>query len=140
MSALDLSRRRDQKYICDNTAVLINIQKFTFKMRQVSLLKSLRKDSGLQTVCKHTCSGVTRVGTPSHTPPTRTTRDKINIKGGAHESFKGQQTKTDKDPLKRPKSHSRNPHPPPATSSIPPTAHITSSIPSTENFTCSTTS
>lgn len=64
------------------------------------------------------------------------TRDEINIKGGAHESFKGQQTKMDKDPLKRPKSHSRNPHPPPATSSIPPAAHITSSIPSTENFTC----
>lgn len=57
---------------------------------------------------------------PSHTPPTRTTRDEINIKGGAHELFKGQQTKTDKDPLKWPKSHSRNPHPIPQLQVFPP--------------------
>lgn len=100
MSALDLSRRRDQKYICDNTAVLINIQKFTFKMRQVSLLKALEKTVDYKQSANTHAAVSPELEPPSHTPPTRTTRDEINIKGGAHESFKGQQTKTDKDPLK----------------------------------------
>lgn len=64
-------------------------------------MRGLRKDSGLQTVCKRTCSGVTKVK-PHHS---WTSRDqdplkeekKKGKKKGDHESFEGPQAKTVKD-------------------------------------------
>lgn len=91
------------------------IRKFTFKMRRASLSKGLRKDGGLETVCKRTCSGVTKV--KPHQSRTSRVQDPLKKKRG-HESFKGQQTKNGQRSVKNLKVRPHPLPPPPPLSAL----------------------